>query len=283
MNGENEASDSTEQQNNTGTDALTSASVISVASAPDLPSATVSNDSPSSQPSQTQTLTPPPQTSSIPHPNLNQRPSVVVTLPNQVPIASTPSNPIVLASSVPGGSIVVPSTAISGSIPVTIATPINFANGSVVTVSVDNTSKAPGNILTPVAPIISVASTPVIQTVTSSSVATPPLAPTPTPPQQQQQSKPESAQQSQSVPIPAFNSKSLHDIIKEVDPYLQLDDETEEMLKYLAEEFLENVAKKSLRLANHRGSAVVESRDVKHVLGMSMSCIPFLMFNHIIF
>ncbi|KAL7061893.1 hypothetical protein AAHC03_0226 [Spirometra sp. Aus1] len=63
-----------------------------------------------------------------------------------------------------------------------------------------------------------------------------------------------------------FTAKSLSDLVKETDPDLQLDDETEEALMQLSEEFVENVAEKAIRLAIHRGSPVVEAKDVKFSL-----------------
>uniref|UniRef100_A0A0V0J6L8 Transcription initiation factor TFIID subunit 12 n=1 Tax=Schistocephalus solidus TaxID=70667 RepID=A0A0V0J6L8_SCHSO len=63
-----------------------------------------------------------------------------------------------------------------------------------------------------------------------------------------------------------FTAKSLSDLVKETDPDLQLDDETEEALMQLSEEFVENVAEKAIRLAIHRGSPVVEAKDVKFTL-----------------
>ncbi|VDD84453.1 unnamed protein product [Mesocestoides corti] len=65
---------------------------------------------------------------------------------------------------------------------------------------------------------------------------------------------------------PVFNTKSLTELVKETDPYLQLDDETEEALTILSEEFVESVAKQAVKMAAHRNSSVVEARDVKFCL-----------------
>ncbi|KAH9286055.1 Transcription initiation factor TFIID subunit 12 [Echinococcus granulosus] len=73
----------------------------------------------------------------------------------------------------------------------------------------------------------------------------------------------DSSQQKQKT---VFNTKSLLELVKETDPYLQLDDEAEEALTILSEEFIEKVAKRSIKMANHRGSPTVEAKDVKFCL-----------------
>lgn len=38
----------------------------------------------------------------------------------------------------------------------------------------------------------------------------------------------------------------------------------------LSEEFVENVAKKAIKMANHRGSPIVEAKDIKFCLGKTL-------------
>ncbi|VUZ45590.1 unnamed protein product [Hymenolepis diminuta] len=262
MNGISESSNSSPaQQNITSVAAVTSTVVTSVATTLDLSLVTTSNtsSSASSQQTQSQTSTPPPTSTLVP----SQRPPVIVTLPNQIPVVTNPANPIVFAAAptAPNGSIMVPSSALAGNVPVSLTTSLNFPNGSVVTVAMDNISKTTGTILTATTPIISVASTPVIQSVTTIAASSPAVSSQPS-----RHESPQQIQQPQQLQIPAFKSKSLHEVIKEVDPYLQLDEESEEVIRTVAEEFLESVAKKSIKIASHRGSVMVEPRDVKHIL-----------------
>ncbi|VDO05824.1 unnamed protein product [Rodentolepis nana] len=262
MNGISEPSSSSpSQQNNVGVAAVTSSVAAPVSSVSDLPLiATTSTDSPTpSQQTLSQISTPPQTPTLVP----SQRPSVIVTLPNQIPVVSNPANPIVFAAA-PSGSIMVPSSALAGNAPVSITTVLNFPSGSAVTVAMENVSKPASTILTTATPVVSVSSTPVIQSVTSLAASSSTVL-------SSQPSRHESPQQqihqSQQPQIPAFKSKSLQEIMKEVDPYLQLDEESEEVLRAVAEEFLERVAKKSVKIASHRGSVLVEPRDVKHILG----------------
>nr|CDS30142.1 Transcription initiation factor TFIID subunit [Hymenolepis microstoma] len=261
MNGITDSSSSSPSQQSSAAVASVTPSVAAPsASVSDLPLIAASNTS-SPAPSQqthSQISTPPQTPTLVP----SQRPSVIVTLPNQIPVVTTPTNPIVFAAA-PSGSIMVPSSALAGNAPVSITTVLNFSSGSAVTVAMDNISKPSGTILTAATPVVSVSSTPVIQSVTS-------LAASSSTAISSQPSRHESPQQqihqSQQLQIPALKSKSLQEIMKEVDPYLQLDEESEEVIRAVAEEFLECVAKKSFKIASHRGSVLVEPRDVKHIL-----------------
>jgi len=69
--------------------------------------------------------------------------------------------------------------------------------------------------------------------------------------------------QTTAQPASVFTTKSLTDLVKETDPHLQLDEETEELLMALSEEFIDTVADKAIRMASHRGSSIVEAKDIK--------------------
>ncbi|KAM7540856.1 hypothetical protein Aperf_G00000027344 [Anoplocephala perfoliata] len=240
---------------------LGEAVVTSVASAPDLSSIVSGSNTPA--PSHPQSQTPTSQPASVVP---ISRPSVIVTIPTQLPVVSNPTgSPIVFAAppappngsvvvpssalAAPNGSVVVPSSALAAntSLPISVsAQPLTFANGTVVTV-VENSPKSTASILTTPSTILPASSTPVIQSVASAV-------------------QPTGRDCSQQKQIPVFKSRSLQEIVKETDPYLQLDDDAEDVIALMAEEFLEDVAKKSIKLANHRGSSTVEARDVKHTL-----------------
>lgn len=222
--------------------------VTSISSAPDLSSVVSSNNAPAPPPPQSQAPTSQ-STSVVPI----SRSSVIVTIPTQLPVVSNPAgSPIVFAAApaAPNGSVVVPSSALTANTPVPISAstqPLTLANGTVVTV-MENTPKPTASILTTPSTILPASSTSVIQSVASAV-------------------QPTGRDCSQQKQIPVFKSMSLQEIVKETDPYLQLDEDAEEVITLMAEEFVEHVAKKSIKLANHRGSSIVEARDVKHTLG----------------
>ncbi|CAF0764206.1 unnamed protein product [Didymodactylos carnosus] len=64
---------------------------------------------------------------------------------------------------------------------------------------------------------------------------------------------------------PLIDKRSIQDLIKEVDPQslLQIDDEVEEMLIQIAEEFVETTILSSCQNAKHRKSNIVEAKDVQ--------------------
>ncbi|CAB3365583.1 Hypothetical predicted protein [Cloeon dipterum] len=55
----------------------------------------------------------------------------------------------------------------------------------------------------------------------------------------------------------------LHDLVREVDPSEQLDEEVEEILVSLADEFVENTVNAACLLAKHRKATTVEVKDVQ--------------------
>ncbi|XP_029052477.1 TATA-box binding protein associated factor 12 [Osmia lignaria lignaria] len=78
--------------------------------------------------------------------------------------------------------------------------------------------------------------------------------------QQQQQSQ----HQSSFNDFPQFLTKTrLQDLVKEVDPTEQLDEEVEEMLLQLADDFVETTVNAACLLAKHRHANTVEVKDVQ--------------------
>lgn len=63
-----------------------------------------------------------------------------------------------------------------------------------------------------------------------------------------------------------LNKARLQELVAEIDPDEQLDDDVEENLLQLADEFIENVVSHSCQLAKHRKSASLEVKDVQMVL-----------------
>lgn len=60
----------------------------------------------------------------------------------------------------------------------------------------------------------------------------------------------------------------LQELVREIDPTEQLDEEVEELLLQIADDFVENTVNAACLLAKHRKVAKVEVRDVQLHLGM---------------
>lgn len=58
----------------------------------------------------------------------------------------------------------------------------------------------------------------------------------------------------------------LRDLVASLDPNYVLDAEAEEQVLQLADDFLDKVTRQSLRLAQHRGSRVLDVQDVQLAL-----------------
>ncbi|XP_011496429.1 PREDICTED: transcription initiation factor TFIID subunit 12 [Ceratosolen solmsi marchali] len=70
--------------------------------------------------------------------------------------------------------------------------------------------------------------------------------------------------QSTLLDYPQFLTKTrLQDLVKEVDPTEQLDEEVEEMLLQLADDFVETTINAACLLAKHRHANTVEVKDVQ--------------------
>lgn len=62
----------------------------------------------------------------------------------------------------------------------------------------------------------------------------------------------------------------LYDLVREVDPTVQLDDEVEDLLLQLADDFIDTSVGSSSLFAKHRHVPVVDVRDVQLLLGMDI-------------
>ncbi|CAL1547661.1 unnamed protein product [Lymnaea stagnalis] len=66
-----------------------------------------------------------------------------------------------------------------------------------------------------------------------------------------------------------LDKSRLRDLVKEVDPLEQMDDEVEDVLLQVADDFIENVVAASCQLAKHRRSNTLEAKDVQLYLERS--------------
>lgn len=60
-----------------------------------------------------------------------------------------------------------------------------------------------------------------------------------------------------------LSKQRLHELVKEIDPNGQLDDEVEEMLMQITDDFIESIVGSACDLAKHRNSSVLEVKDMK--------------------
>jgi len=60
-----------------------------------------------------------------------------------------------------------------------------------------------------------------------------------------------------------LDSLRLQNLVREVDPHEQLDEDVEEALLQLADDFIESIASSSCVLAKHRNSSTLEVKDVQ--------------------
>ena len=60
----------------------------------------------------------------------------------------------------------------------------------------------------------------------------------------------------------------LQDLVREVDPNEQLDEEVEELLLQIADDFIESTVNASCQLAKHRQATALDVTDVQMHLGM---------------
>ncbi|XP_033279597.2 transcription initiation factor TFIID subunit 12-like [Orcinus orca] len=60
-----------------------------------------------------------------------------------------------------------------------------------------------------------------------------------------------------------LTKKKLQDLVREVDPDEQSDEDVEEMLLQIADDFIENVVTAAYQLARHRKSSTLEVKDVQ--------------------
>ena len=69
------------------------------------------------------------------------------------------------------------------------------------------------------------------------------------------------------APLQLLTKQRLHELVKEVDPNEQLDEEVEELLLQLADDFIESTVSTACQLAKHRKAATVDVKDVQLYLG----------------
>ena len=63
-----------------------------------------------------------------------------------------------------------------------------------------------------------------------------------------------------------LDKKRLQELVKEVDPNEQLDEDVEDLLLHIADDFIEQTVTASCSLAKHRRAPTVEVKDVQLVL-----------------
>ena len=61
----------------------------------------------------------------------------------------------------------------------------------------------------------------------------------------------------------SVDKRRIDELVKEVDPLQQLDEDVEEMLLQIADDFIDHVVNASCQIAKHRKSNTVEARDVQ--------------------
>ncbi|WAR08236.1 TAF12-like protein, partial [Mya arenaria] len=69
------------------------------------------------------------------------------------------------------------------------------------------------------------------------------------------------------VETKVLDKRRLQELVKEVDPLEQMDEDVEEVLMQIADEFIESVVTASCKIAKHRKSNTLESKDVQLHLG----------------
>lgn len=65
------------------------------------------------------------------------------------------------------------------------------------------------------------------------------------------------------VKAPLLTKPRLQDLVREIDPTEQLDDEVEELLLQIADDFVENTVNAACQFAKHRKVSKVEVKDVQ--------------------
>jgi histone H3/H4 len=68
-------------------------------------------------------------------------------------------------------------------------------------------------------------------------------------------------------PLQILTKPRLQELVREIDPTEQLDEEVEEILLQIADDFVENTVNAACLLAKHRKNPKVEVRDVQLHLG----------------
>lgn len=79
---------------------------------------------------------------------------------------------------------------------------------------------------------------------------------------------PNTTQQQQQHSSQVLTKRKLQDLLHEIDPTETMDDDVEEALLHIADDFIENVITASCQLAKHRRSSILDVKDVQLHLGM---------------
>lgn len=66
--------------------------------------------------------------------------------------------------------------------------------------------------------------------------------------------------------IVVLNKQRLQELVNEIDPREQLDEEVEDLLLNIADDFIDNVVTNACKLAKHRGAKTLEVKDVQLIL-----------------
>lgn len=66
--------------------------------------------------------------------------------------------------------------------------------------------------------------------------------------------------------IVVLNKQRLQELVNEIDPREQLDEEVEDLLLNIADDFIDNVVTNACNLAKHRGAKTLEVKDVQLIL-----------------
>ncbi|XP_053208393.1 transcription initiation factor TFIID subunit 12-like [Panonychus citri] len=66
--------------------------------------------------------------------------------------------------------------------------------------------------------------------------------------------------------VVVLNKQRLQELVNEIDPREQLDEEVEDLLLNIADDFVDNVVTNACKLAKHRGSKTLEVKDVQLTL-----------------
>lgn len=72
-------------------------------------------------------------------------------------------------------------------------------------------------------------------------------------------------------PVVILNKQRLQELVLEIDPKEQLDEDVEDMLLNIADDFIDNVVTSSCQLAKHRGAKTLEVKDVQLILEKNWS------------
>ncbi|XP_063226682.1 transcription initiation factor TFIID subunit 12 [Bacillus rossius redtenbacheri] len=62
---------------------------------------------------------------------------------------------------------------------------------------------------------------------------------------------------------PILSKNRLHELVKEVDPSIQLDEEVEDILIQIADDFLDSTIKSACLFSKHRNATTLEVKDVQ--------------------